>query len=128
MHLHANATTPYKHTVHTVIPQVCLSLLGTWSGGQGESWSPEVSTMFQVGRSLTLARVQCSNDYAPACAYPFFHDSPAAAAAAVTPVSLPQVLISIQSLILVDEPYFNGEGVAKAMCLVTYALSRVSAI
>jgi hypothetical protein len=47
--------------------QVCLSLLGTWSGGQGESWSADVSTTFQV-------------------------------------------LISIQSLILVDEPYFNGEG------------------
>jgi len=45
--------------------KVCLSLLGTWSGGQGESWNADASTTFQV-------------------------------------------LISIQSLILVDEPYFNG--------------------
>jgi hypothetical protein len=29
--------------------KVCLSLLGTWSGGQGESWDPQVSSAFQVG-------------------------------------------------------------------------------
>ena len=28
--------------------KVCLSLLGTWSAGQGESWSPDASTTFQV--------------------------------------------------------------------------------
>lgn len=47
--------------------KVCLSLLGTWSGGQGESWIPKLSTLCQV-------------------------------------------IISIQSLILVDEPYFNEPG------------------
>ena len=47
--------------------KVCLSLLGTWSGAQGESWIPKLSTFFQV-------------------------------------------IISIQSLILVDEPYFNEPG------------------
>lgn len=30
--------------------KVCLSLLGTWSGGQGESWDPQASSAFQVGQ------------------------------------------------------------------------------
>lgn len=47
--------------------KVCLSLLGTWQGGRGESWSPDFSTVLQV-------------------------------------------LISIQSLILVDEPWYNEPG------------------
>lgn len=47
--------------------KVCLSLLGTWSGGQGESWNPDASSMYQV-------------------------------------------LVSIQSLILVPEPFFNEPG------------------
>ncbi|KAL4420088.1 hypothetical protein ABPG77_000569 [Micractinium sp. CCAP 211/92] len=47
--------------------KVCLSLLGTWRGGRGESWSAEYSTVLQV-------------------------------------------LISIQSLILVDEPWYNEPG------------------
>lgn len=47
--------------------KVCLSLLGTWSGSEGESWNPAVSTALQV-------------------------------------------LISIQSLIFIDEPYFNEPG------------------
>lgn len=47
--------------------KVCLSLLGTWQGDQGESWNKETSTLLQV-------------------------------------------LISIQSLILVDMPYFNEPG------------------
>lgn len=28
--------------------KVCLSLLGTWNGGQGEGWNPDVSSAFQV--------------------------------------------------------------------------------
>ena len=28
--------------------KVCLSLLGTWSGGQGEQWDPNVSSLLQV--------------------------------------------------------------------------------
>jgi len=52
--------------------KVCLSLLGTWSGQQGESWHPKVSTILQV-------------------------------------------LISIQSLILVENPYFNEPSYEKTM-------------
>ncbi|XP_023334729.1 uncharacterized protein LOC111706168 [Eurytemora carolleeae] len=47
--------------------KVCLSLLGTWEGAQGEQWNHETSTILQV-------------------------------------------LISIQSLILVPEPYYNEPG------------------
>ena len=52
--------------------KVCLSLLGTWSGEQGESWNPDISTFLQV-------------------------------------------IISIQSLILVDQPYFNEPGYESTM-------------
>lgn len=47
--------------------QVCLSLLGTWEGAQGEQWNADNSTIIQV-------------------------------------------LISIQSLILCAEPYYNEPG------------------
>ena len=47
--------------------KVCLSLLGTWEGQQGERWNETTSTVLQV-------------------------------------------LVSIQSLILVPEPYFNEPG------------------
>ncbi|CAL8462440.1 g1973 [Coccomyxa elongata] len=52
--------------------KVCLSLLGTWSGGQGEGWDAHSSSALQV-------------------------------------------LVSIQSLILVDEPYFNEPGFEATM-------------
>ena len=52
--------------------KVCLSLLGTWSGQQGEKWNPEISTFLQV-------------------------------------------IISIQSLIFVSEPYFNEPGYERSM-------------
>lgn len=52
--------------------KVCLSLLGTWSGQQGEKWNSDISTFLQV-------------------------------------------IISIQSLIMVEEPYFNEPGYEKAM-------------
>jgi len=52
--------------------KVCLSLLGTWSGGEGEGWSSETSTLLQV-------------------------------------------LVSIQSLILVPDPYFNEPGFQDTM-------------
>lgn len=52
--------------------KVCLSLLGTWSGGAGETWDPNASTCFQV-------------------------------------------LVSIQSLILVPDPYFNEPGFEDSM-------------
>ena len=47
--------------------KVCLSLLGTWRGQDGESWNPKTSTFLQV-------------------------------------------MVSIQSLILVEQPYFNEPG------------------
>ena len=47
--------------------KVCLSLLGTWSGHQGEMWNSETSTLYQI-------------------------------------------FLSIQSLILIEEPYFNEPG------------------
>lgn len=52
--------------------KVCLSLLGTWSGEQGEKWNPNTSTLLQV-------------------------------------------LVSIQSLIFVENPYFNEPGYEKSM-------------
>lgn len=52
--------------------KVCLSLLGTWSGGAGETWDASTSTCFQV-------------------------------------------LVSIQSLILVPDPYFNEPGYEDSM-------------
>jgi baculoviral IAP repeat-containing protein 6 len=56
--------------------KVCLSLLGTWSGSQSESWNPETSTILQV-------------------------------------------LISIQSLIFIDKPYFNEPGYEKTINTVS---------
>ena len=52
--------------------KVCLSLLGTWSGQEGESWNSEMSTFLQV-------------------------------------------IISIQSLIMVEDPYFNEPGYERSM-------------
>eukprot|EP01118_Nematostelium_gracile_P005464 TRINITY_DN1731_c0_g1_i1.p1 TRINITY_DN1731_c0_g1~~TRINITY_DN1731_c0_g1_i1.p1 ORF type:complete len:632 (-),score=167.22 TRINITY_DN1731_c0_g1_i1:3320-5104(-) len=52
--------------------KVCLSLLGTWSGAEGENWNKDTSTVLQV-------------------------------------------LISIQSLILVPQPYFNEPGYERNM-------------
>lgn len=46
---------------------MCLSLLGTWAGDKGESWSPDYSSILQV-------------------------------------------LVSIQSLILCDQPFYNEPG------------------
>jgi ubiquitin-protein ligase len=52
--------------------KVCLSLLGTWRGQEGESWNPKTSTFLQV-------------------------------------------MVSIQSLILVEQPYFNEPGYEREM-------------
>lgn len=52
--------------------KVCLSLLGTWSGQQGEKWNGEISTFLQV-------------------------------------------IISIQSLIMVEDPYFNEPSYERSM-------------
>ena len=53
-----------------VCGKVCLSLLGTWSGKEGEQWNPKTSTLLQI-------------------------------------------LVSIQSLIFTDNPYFNEPGYEK---------------
>jgi hypothetical protein len=34
--------------------KVCLSLLGTWNGGQGEGWNPDVSSAFQVHQTGSM--------------------------------------------------------------------------
>ena len=52
--------------------KVCLSLLGTWSGAQGETWNEQTSTLLQV-------------------------------------------LVSIQSLIFVKDPYYNEPGYERSM-------------
>jgi len=52
--------------------KVCLSLLGTWSGDQGENWNRDTSTLLQV-------------------------------------------FVSIQSLILVPQPYFNEPSYERSM-------------
>ncbi|KAH3744471.1 Ubiquitin-conjugating BIR-domain enzyme [Pelomyxa schiedti] len=52
--------------------KVCLSLLGTWDGDEGENWNSETSTLLQV-------------------------------------------LISIQSLIFIPQPYFNEPGYESEM-------------
>jgi len=52
--------------------KVCLSLLGTWSGGVGEGWDSAASSMLQV-------------------------------------------LVSIQSLIFVDQPFYNEPGYERMM-------------
>lgn len=52
--------------------KVCLSLLGTWPGDEGEKWNPKTSTFLQI-------------------------------------------LVSIQSLIFVEDPYFNEPGYEKTI-------------
>jgi ubiquitin-protein ligase len=52
--------------------KVCLSLLGTWAGQEGEKWNPQTSTFLQI-------------------------------------------MVSIQSLILVEQPYFNEPGWEREM-------------
>ena len=42
--------------------KVCLSLLGTWQGGKGETWDPAVSTMLQVIVSIQ-SLILCPRPY-----------------------------------------------------------------
>jgi hypothetical protein len=62
--------------------KVCLSLLGTWSGGQNETWDPKSSTLLQV-------------------------------------------LVSIQSLIFVPEPYFNEPGESVGLDFLVNATNAI---
>ena len=80
--------------------KVCLSLLGTWEGQQGEQWNPAASTILQVClHYVTVVSLStCSQGTIHGCKtwrHVFV---------------LLQVLVSIQSLILVSEPYFNEPG------------------
>ena len=65
--------------------KVCLSLLGTWHGASREKWNAAGSTLHQV--SVALFNI------------PFVYVQPLAA--------LYQVFVSIQGLILIEQPYFN---------------------
>jgi hypothetical protein len=42
--LYQHVSTPFANSSG----KVCLSLLGTWSGGKGEGWNPTASTALQV--------------------------------------------------------------------------------
>ncbi len=64
-----------------------MSLLGTWSG---PSWEPGKSDLWQVVKSLLAAA--------------------RASVLLYLRVLLLQVLVSIQSLVLVEQPYFNEPG------------------
>ena len=66
--------------------QVCLSVLNTWHGRPEEKWNAETSSFLQV-QSQTHSRPRAHSH---------------------VPVS--QVLVSIQSLVLVSDPYFNEPG------------------
>ena len=111
--------------------KVCLSLLGTWTGRQScELWNPEADTVLRVRaapaaratRRLRRLRRLCRlrrlrrprrprrlrlhlrlRAAARACSC-----SPALSAA-----PCPQVLVSIQALVLCEMPYFNEAGYEK---------------
>jgi ubiquitin-protein ligase len=66
LHTTGNNTVRFNPNLYNT-GKVCLSLLGTWSGQEGEKWNPKTSTFLQV-------------------------------------------MVSIQSLILVEQPVFNEPG------------------
>lgn len=66
LHTTGNGTVRFNPNLYDS-GKVCLSLLGTWQGQEGEKWNPKTSTFLQV-------------------------------------------MVSIQSLILVEQPYFNEPG------------------
>jgi ubiquitin-protein ligase len=71
IHTTGNGTVRFNPNLYDT-GKVCLSLLGTWSGQDGETWNPKTSTFLQV-------------------------------------------MVSIQSLILVEDPYFNEPGYERNM-------------
>ena len=68
--------------------KVCLSLLGTWGGAKGEEWNADNSTIIQVIIIKLIIII-------------------------IIIIIIIQVLVSIQSLILVPEPYYNEPGFEK---------------
>lgn len=84
--------------------KVCLSLLGTWSGEVGENWNSKTSTLLQVNQiHLFLCSVNFLVSHISFTFPSFisFHFS--------------KVLISIQSLIMVEQPFFNEPGFERTM-------------
>ena len=71
LHTTGNDTVRFNPNLYNT-GKVCLSLLGTWSGQEGEKWNPKNSSFLQV-------------------------------------------MVSIQSLILVEQPYFNEPGWERQM-------------
>jgi ubiquitin-protein ligase len=71
LHTTGNDTVRFNPNLYNT-GKVCLSLLGTWSGQEGEKWNPKNSSFLQV-------------------------------------------MVSIQSLILVEQPYFNEPGWERKM-------------
>ena len=71
LHTTGNDTVRFNPNLYNT-GKVCLSLLGTWSGQEGETWNPKNSSFLQV-------------------------------------------MVSIQSLILVEQPYFNEPGWERKM-------------
>jgi ubiquitin-protein ligase len=71
IHTTGNGTVRFNPNLYDT-GKVCLSLLGTWSGQEGEKWNAKTSTFLQV-------------------------------------------MVSIQSLILIEHPYFNEPGWEREM-------------
>ena len=76
--------------------KVCLSLLGTWSG---PGWQSGESSCKSFNRFSTLVLVGFTLKFSS---------------------KVLQVLVSIQSLILVEQPYFNEPGMHRGLYLDTY--------
>ena len=92
--------------------KVCLSLLGTWTGRRScELWNPESSTILQARSCLA------SRDYAletarqmaeMASGEPSFNGADIDPTSARPRSNAPlQVLVSIQALVLCEQPYYN---------------------
>lgn len=78
--------------------QVCLSVLNTWHGRPEEKWNAQNSSFLQVHLHLIPHHtLSCQHNV---CVWP----------SVTVAVFCVQVLVSIQSLILVPEPYFNEPG------------------
>lgn len=116
--------------------QVCLSILNTWHGRPEEKWNPQTSSFLQVrgeeeswllnwcdlqlGQKCFLSKPGQPSSVPPVSGFDdasvldvllYVHNVPRAHAPwLLPPPSSPQVLVSVQSLILVAEPYFNEPG------------------
>lgn len=97
--------------------QVCLSLLGTWSG---PSWIPGSSTLLQVWADTERARNRGATVWGFSPSATSLSPSSLLPVLSMVVTALPhyapmQVLISIHALILVPDPYFNEPGYEQQM-------------